>query len=188
MASYVGNCGRRSQLRQKPHVIRGAAMLYVGVKRQAMSRVDECYRRLAVARNARSNMPSWNFSRRFAPQGRNFKSRCQPFRSFSQGGGGQSRPNAVGNRGYRSGDAPRLMSGQSGRQCLKCKGYHGHESCRAGGIVCYNYGKPGHIDRDCRVAPRGPGESSQRQPPAGRVYALSVDEAAFSKEPTTERK
>ncbi|MED6109378.1 hypothetical protein PIB30_031993, partial [Stylosanthes scabra] len=50
-------------------------------------RVDECCRRLAVARNARSNMPSRNFSRRFAPQGRNFKSRHQPFRSFTQGGG-----------------------------------------------------------------------------------------------------
>ncbi|MED6134767.1 hypothetical protein PIB30_040033 [Stylosanthes scabra] len=136
-------------------------------------RVDECCRRLAVARNARSNMPSWNFSRRFAPQGRNFKSRRQPFRSFFQGGGG---------------DAPRLMSGQSERQCLKCKGYHGNEPCRAGGIVCYNCGKPGNIARECRIAPHGSGEPSQRQPPAGRVYALTVDEAAFSKEPATGRK
>ncbi|MED6110208.1 hypothetical protein PIB30_040780 [Stylosanthes scabra] len=105
-------------------------------------------------------MPPRNFGRRLAPQGRNFKGRNQPFRNFSQGGGSQNRPNAGGNRGYRSGNAPRLTSGQSGRQCLKCKGYHGTE----------------------------PWESSQRQPPAGRVYALTVDEAAFSKEPTQERK
>ncbi|MED6165583.1 hypothetical protein PIB30_100942 [Stylosanthes scabra] len=100
----------------------------------------------------------------------------------------QNRPNAGGNGGYRSGNAPRLTSGQSGWQCLRCKGYHGHEPCRAGGVTCYNCGKPRHIARDCCVAPRGSWESSQRQPPAGRVYALTVDEAAFSKEPTQERK
>ncbi|MED6157575.1 hypothetical protein PIB30_024416 [Stylosanthes scabra] len=46
----------------------------------------------------------------------------------------------------------------------------------------------GHISRGCRVAPSGSGESSQRQPPAGRVYALTVDQEAFSKDPTQERK
>ncbi|MED6111413.1 hypothetical protein PIB30_052091 [Stylosanthes scabra] len=89
---------------------------------------------------------------------------------------------------HRSGNAPRLTSGQSGRQCLKCKGYHGNEPCKAGGVTCYNCGKLGYIARDYRVAPCGSGESSQRQPPAGRVYALTVDEAGFSKEPTQERK
>ncbi|MED6126292.1 hypothetical protein PIB30_076966 [Stylosanthes scabra] len=44
------------------------------------------------------------------------------------------------------------------------------------------------LQLDCRVSPSGSGESSQRQPPAGRVYALTVNEAAFSKEPTQERK
>ncbi|MED6124185.1 hypothetical protein PIB30_056748 [Stylosanthes scabra] len=90
----------------------------------------------------------------------------------------KNRPNAGGNGGNRSENAPRLTSGQSGWQCLKCKGYHGHEPCRAGGVTCYNCGKPRHIARDCRVAPRGSGE----------VYALTVDEAAFSKDPTQERK
>ncbi|MED6157508.1 hypothetical protein PIB30_023705 [Stylosanthes scabra] len=78
--------------------------------------VVECCRRLAVARNARSNMPSRNFGRHFAPQGRNFKSRRQQFRNFSQGGGRQNRPNAGGNGGYCSGNAPQLTSGQSGRK------------------------------------------------------------------------
>ncbi|MED6133855.1 hypothetical protein PIB30_032204 [Stylosanthes scabra] len=151
-------------------------------------RVDEYCRRLAVARSARSNMPSRNFGRCFAPHGRNFKGHSQPFRNFSQGGRSQNRPNAGGNGGNRSGNATRLTSGQGGWECLRCKGYHGHEPCRAGGITCYNYGKPGHIARDCRVAPRGSGESSQRQPLTGRVYALTVDEAAFSKEPAKARK
>ncbi|MED6111415.1 hypothetical protein PIB30_052093 [Stylosanthes scabra] len=64
-------------------------------------RVDECCKRMAVARNARSNMPPRNFGRRLAPQGRNFKGRNKPFRNFSQGGGSQNRPNAGGNGGYR---------------------------------------------------------------------------------------
>ncbi|MED6152284.1 hypothetical protein PIB30_090419 [Stylosanthes scabra] len=135
---------------------------------------------MAVARNARSNMPPRNFGRRLAPQDRNFKGHNQPFRNFSQGGGSQNCLNAGGNGGN--------LSGNSGWQCLRCKGYHGHEPCRAGGITCYNCGKPGHIARDCRVAPHRSGESSQRQPLAGRVYALTVDEAVFSKEPTQEKK
>ncbi|MED6188545.1 hypothetical protein PIB30_086980 [Stylosanthes scabra] len=126
-------------------------------------RMDDYCKRMATSRNVRTNLPPRNFDRNLAPQGLNFKGKNQPFRNFSHGSGSSNRPNNDGNGNQRQSNAPRFPQGN-----------------------CYNCEKPGHQARDCLMGKSGPGQPSQRQP-AGRVFALNVEEVAFSKDPNQQQ-
>ncbi|MED6134257.1 hypothetical protein PIB30_035323 [Stylosanthes scabra] len=106
-------------------------------------RGDDCCKRMAISRNAMSNLPPRNFDRNLAPQGCNFKSNNQLYHNFSHGGGSQNCPNNGGNGNQRQNNALRFPQGQQGRACQRapidvrfaaarssCRPLHIHPTCK----------------------------------------------------------
>ncbi|KAL4306719.1 hypothetical protein AHAS_Ahas16G0206400 [Arachis hypogaea] len=109
---------------------------------------EECIKKLVAAQTNHRNLPTRDFNRNLAPQGRNFKVTRQP---------------DLGKQPQST--QPKLI-------CAVCGKNHGGKPCLLKSGVCYNCEKQGHIAKECMRRKPKFGSPGQQQP--GRVFVLDA--------------
>ncbi|KAL4328741.1 hypothetical protein AHAS_Ahas13G0230400 [Arachis hypogaea] len=104
----------------------------------------ECVRNAAVEKSDNQEFHQRDHHQNLVPRGRGFKQReyAQPFPHGR---------NLVGLDDDHQGDGRRKQTRDTSEEltCQKCGRYHPNRPCRIGLGVCYKYGLPGHVSRNC---------------------------------------
>ncbi|XP_057719822.1 uncharacterized protein LOC130934253 [Arachis stenosperma] len=115
--------------------------------------VEECSKKLAIARASRREDLQRDFVQNLAPQGRNFKAIGQ----FQHWNGNHRAVSLLtcnngsdNNRDIRQGHESQPHQAQNGVICPTCGKNHGSRLCRVRTGLCYYCNKEGHRARNCR--------------------------------------
>ncbi|XP_016164852.1 uncharacterized protein LOC107607403 [Arachis ipaensis] len=136
--------------------------------------VEECSKKVAIARADRKETSGRDFIQDLAPQGRNFKFSGQFHRQNrnQRNGNFLIRNNGKydnNNLGEEEGGQPQEIQDIS--VCSRCGKDHGNIPCQYGTNHCYAYGEPGHIARICpRRFVREPARPKQQ----GRIFTVTA--------------
>ncbi|RYQ92668.1 hypothetical protein Ahy_B09g098881 isoform A [Arachis hypogaea] len=115
--------------------------------------VEECSKKVAIARASRREDSQRDFVQNLAPQGRNFKAigQFQCWNGNHRDVSLLTRNNGSdNNRDIEQGHESQPHQAQSGVVCPTCGKHHGSRLCRFRTGLCYYCNKEGHRARDCR--------------------------------------
>ncbi|XP_016164546.1 uncharacterized protein LOC107607073 [Arachis ipaensis] len=136
--------------------------------------VEECSKKVAIARANRREASKRDFIHDLAPEGRNFKVNGQ----FQRQNGNKQNGNflARNNGNHDNYNLGEEEGGQSQQTqdisvCSRCGKDHGNRACRYGTHTCFSCGEYGHISRNCpKRFVRNPARPQQQ----GRVFTVTV--------------